>query len=146
LNKNTQQRRSTVTQTASRGGGGKGSGTSSAVLLIGWGAPVQGREHKAHQVLGEAISYVGQLQQRGDIDDYTAVALEPHGKELAGFVLLHTDRERLNRIRSSDELLRLQNRVQMVAQNIDVTGGWTGEAFEQIMSDRSQQARELGQS
>jgi hypothetical protein len=64
---------------------------ANATLVIGWGPAVQGREQKALQVFSEAIQYYTRLQQQGQIDSFEPVALEPHGGDLNGFLLVGGD-------------------------------------------------------
>ena len=60
-------------------------------LFIGWGQAVHGREQKALEVFQEALRYSGRLQQDGEIQSFEPVALEPHGGDLAGFLLINSD-------------------------------------------------------
>ena len=64
---------------------------ANAALVIGWGPVVPGREQKALQVFGEAIQYYTRLQQQGQIESFEPVALEPHGGDLNGFLLVRGD-------------------------------------------------------
>jgi len=55
------------------------------------------------------------------------VQLEPHGGDLQGFVLIRGDREKLNRLRYSDEWLRLNIRAGLVVRSLGVVGAFIGE-------------------
>src|SRR5258708_8115640 len=83
------------------------SAMATGALVIGFGPAVRGREQKALQVFNEAIQYYTQLQQQGVIESFEPVALEPHGGDLAGFLLIRADREKLNALRTNEEFLRL---------------------------------------
>src|SRR5579859_1806634 len=61
---------------------------ANAALFIGWGKVVQGREAKSLEVFGEGLEYWTRLQQLGEIESFEPVALEPHGGDLGGFVLI----------------------------------------------------------
>src|SRR5256885_16683049 len=91
---------------------------ATGALMIGWGPTVRGREQKALQVFNEAIQYYTRLQQQGTIESFEPVALEPHGGDLQGFLLVRGDREKLNALRSSEEFLRLNNRAALVVDNL----------------------------
>ena len=65
---------------------------ATGALVIGWGPAVRGREQKALQVFNEAIQYYTRLQQQGTIESFEPVALEPHGGDLEGFLLIRGDR------------------------------------------------------
>jgi len=114
-----------------------------AVLFIGWGTVVPGREQKSLQVFGEGVAYWQRLQDQGEIDSFEAVQLEPHGGELAGFVLMRGEREKLERVRYSNEFQRLNARAGLVIQNLGVVAGFSGEALNQQFAMFQEQAGEL---
>ena len=116
---------------------------ANAALVIGWGPAVQGREQKALQVFGEAIQYYTRLQERGEIESFESVFLEPHGGDLNGFLLLRGDREKLNRLRYSEEFLRLTNRAQLVVEKIGVVSAFIGEELNRLFADFGAQASDL---
>jgi hypothetical protein len=103
-----------------------------AGLFIGWGEVVRGREMQSTRVYNETIQYFAQLQQRGEIESFEPVALEPHGGDLQGFVLLRGDREKLNRVRSSDEFWRLMARAGFIINSLGVVGADIGEAVQRL--------------
>ena len=45
------------------------------------------------------LGYYTKLQERGEIESFEAVLLEPHGGELGGFLLLRGEAEKLDRVR-----------------------------------------------
>jgi hypothetical protein len=112
-------------------------------LFIGFGAPVRGRERQAIKVFGEAFEYYTRLQQEGDIESFEPVLLEVHGGELNGFFLLRGDRDKLARIRSSEEFERLTARGELIVENFGVVGAFLGERLMSQMSVFGQQVEEL---
>ena len=98
-----------------------------AALFIGWGAVVPGRERQAQRVFDEGVAYWARLQQQGEIESFEPVALEPHGGDLAGFCLLRGERERLSRLRHSEEFRRLNARAALVVHNFGVVSADLGE-------------------
>ena len=108
---------------------------ATGALVIGWGPPVRGRELKALQVFNEAIEYYTRLQQQGTIESFEPVALEPHGGDLNGFVLVRGDREKLNALRTSEEFLRLNNRAALVVNNLGVINAFIGEELQRLSAD-----------
>ena len=74
-----------------------------AGLFIGWGALARGREKEAVDLFNEILGYYGRLQEDGDIESFEPVFLEAHGGDLAGFVLVRGDAEKLASIRVSEE-------------------------------------------
>ncbi len=116
---------------------------ATGALLIGWGSAVRGREHKALQVFNETIQFYTQLQQQGTIESFESVGLEPHGVDLLGFTLVRGDREKLNTLRTSEEFLRLTNRVSLVVDNFSVLTAFIGKELHRLYSDYRTQASEL---
>ena len=96
-------------------------------LFIGFGLPVRGREQKAAQVFNEAGEYWSRLQQEGQIERWDAVFLEPHGGDLGGFFLLWGERDKIARIRASDELALLATRAQLIVEHFGIVGAETGD-------------------
>jgi hypothetical protein len=107
---------------------------ANAALFIGWGQSARGRERQSLQVFNEAVQYWAGLQQRGEIESFEPVALEPHGGDLQGFALLRGDREKLNRLRHSEEFQRLTTRASFCVESIGVVGATIGEELERLYS------------
>src|SRR5712692_4575162 len=107
---------------------------ANAALFIGWGPAVRGREQKALQVFNEVLQYYTQLQQQGTIESFEPVALEPHGGDLNGFLLIRGDQEKLNRLRTSQDFIRLNNRGSLVVENLGVIGAFIGEGLQRLFA------------
>jgi hypothetical protein len=114
-----------------------------AVLFIGWGPVVPGREQTSIQVFQEGVAYWQRLQEQGAIERFETVALEPHGGDLAGFALLHGHREQLEQLRYSDEFQRLNTRAALVVQHLGVVAGFSGEALNRQFASFQEHAAEL---
>ena len=112
-------------------------------LFVGWGPAVVGREGKALQVFGEAIEYHMQLQARGTIDSFEPVALDPHGGDLAGFLVVKGDRNKLAALLVDDEFVNLNARAQLVVTNFGVVLGHTGEDLQRLFQEFGKNAAEL---
>jgi hypothetical protein len=112
-------------------------------LFVGFGLPVRGRERQAIKVFGEAFEYYSRLQQDGEIESFEPVLLEPHGGELSGYFLLRGDKDKLARIRSSEEFERLTARADLIVENVGVVSAFLGERLMSQMSVFSQQVEEL---
>ena len=115
-----------------------------AALFVGWGQAVRGREQQALQVFREVLEFYGRLQQAGEITGFEPVALEPHGGDLAGFLLIRGDRERLQRLRGSEDFLRLNNRALQVVDGFGVVTAFLGDDLQRLYADWGAQAAELG--
>jgi hypothetical protein len=113
-------------------------------LFIGWGEVVRGRERKAVEVFNESLQYYGQLEHGGKIEGFDAWFLGPHGGDLAGFILLRGERERLDEIQRSAEFERLQTRAAMIVDRTGVVNAYTGEAVGRLMGQFQEAAGDLG--
>ena len=112
-------------------------------LFIGWGEVVRGRERKALEVFGESLQFYGQLQQDGKIESFDAWFLAPHGGDLAGFILLRGERERLDEVQRNPDFERLQTRAGMIVDGVGVVNAYTGEALGRLMGQFEEAAAEL---
>ena len=112
-------------------------------LFIGFGAPVRGRERQAIKVFNEGFEYYSRLQQEGEIESFEPILLEPHGGELGGYFLLRGDKDKLARIRGSEEFERLTARAELIVENLGIVATFLGERLMSQMSVFSQQVEEL---
>jgi hypothetical protein len=112
-------------------------------LFVGFGFPARGREAKATQVFGEAMSFWGDLQSRGEIESAEAFLLDPHGGDLGGFMLLRGEREKLDRIMASDDYRRLITRAQLIVDNFGAVFAVTGPGIEKQIGIFTEAAGEL---
>lgn len=116
---------------------------ATAALFIGWGEVIPGREQQALEVFQEGVAYWTRLQQAGEIESFEPVQLEPHGGDLQGFVLIRGDRDKLNRLRYSDEWLRLNLRAGLVVRSLGVVGAFIGEEMSRQFANFQAQAADL---
>ncbi len=116
---------------------------ANAAIFIGWGTPIAGRERQALQVFNEIMQYYTRLQQQGEIESFEPVALEAHGGDLGGFCLLRGERERLSRLRASEEFQRFNNRGLLVVQNFGVVDAYIGDALMQLFAGYQEQLADL---
>ena len=93
-----------------------------AGLFIGWGEVVRGRESEALELFNETLEYYGRLQEEGTIENFEPVFLEPHGGDLAGFILIRGDAEKLASLRVSEEFTQLSIRVGLIVENFGIVG------------------------
>jgi hypothetical protein len=113
------------------------------VLFIGWGPAVRGRERQAVKVFQEALAYHQRLQQSGRIDSFEPIALEPHGGDLEGFLLVKGDADKLAQLRIDQEFVSLNTRAQLVVENFGVVGGFYGAELQALFADFDAAASEL---
>lgn len=114
-----------------------------AVLFTGWGPPVRGREAKGLEVFGEAIGWWSARVDAGEVESFDVVLLEPHGGDLAGFILAKGSTDQINALRANDDLGRLTTRAAMIVDNVGVVGGSTGEGIQESIEIYQQAIDEL---
>jgi len=100
-------------------------------LFIGWGTTVRGREAKALDSFNEALAYYGRLQNEGRIESFEVGLLEPHGGDLAGFVLIRGERQKLSQLRVDAEFERLTTRALLVVDGLGIIGASLGDGLGQ---------------
>jgi hypothetical protein len=115
-------------------------------LFLGWGEVVRGREQLALQVFQESIAYYGELQQSGQIERFDAFLLDPHGGDLAGFIMMYGEQSALDSIRSSHEFRRVVTRASAVVDNVGVVSAHTGDALGELMGLFGEVSQQLPQA
>jgi hypothetical protein len=113
-------------------------------IFLGWGTPVRHREQKAVEVFQESVEYWGSLQARGDIESFEVVLLEPHGGDLSGFALLRGEREKLDRVRASEDFQRLTDKANMIVESLGIVDAVVGEGVSASMARYGEVIAELG--
>jgi hypothetical protein len=114
-----------------------------AGLFIGWGAPVAGREAKGLEVFNESLAYYGRLEQEGVIEGFETAILEPHGGDLAGFILIRGSEQKLAKLRVDDEFVRLSTRAGLIVEGIGVVGAALGEGLGRAITTYQEAISEL---
>ncbi|MDQ4130563.1 MAG: hypothetical protein M3133_06180 [Actinomycetota bacterium] len=115
-----------------------------AAIFVGFGQAARAREPQALELLEEGVRYFAGLQQRGEIESFEPVVLEPHGGDLRGFVLVRGDHDGLDRLRRDAEFLRLSARASLVVDNFGVVDAYLGEGLQsQLDIFRSQVEEQL---
>ena len=115
-------------------------------VFLGWGQVVRGREQLALQVFQETVEYWSKQQQDGNIESFRPFLLRPHGGDLAGFILIHGERQVLDEIQASDEFVRLLARAGAVVDNLGVTAAVTDEELGKEMGTFGEVAQGLPQA
>ena len=100
-----------------------------AGLFIGWGQVVRNREQRALEVFNDSMEYYAGLEQDGKIESWEVVLLEPHGGDLAGFVLLRGSAEQMNAVRSDEEFERRTTRADLIVDGLGTVGALVGEGI-----------------
>ena len=115
-----------------------------AALFIGWGEAARGREKRALEVFNESMQYWGRLQQEGKIERFDVAALTPHGRDLAGFVLLRGTAQQIDSVRRDEEFEGLIARVRLIGDDIRLVDAFVDEKLVQVMSQYEQEVGKVG--
>jgi hypothetical protein len=102
-------------------------------LFVSWGDVIPGREKAARLRFSAALQYCARMQEEGKIDTFEVVGLEPHGGDLAGFILVKGDRDALAQLRSDTEFVRMIESAQLVHTRVGVLGAYTGAEMESLV-------------
>jgi hypothetical protein len=103
-------------------------------LFIGWGQVARGREGRAVDSFNETVGYLGQLQGDGRIEDFEVCLLEPHGGDLAGFMLLRGSSEQMDAVRHDSEFERLMLRADLIVENLGLISAFVGDGVARQMA------------
>jgi len=99
----------------------------SNVMLFGWNRSVPGREKVSAQHFEEFVKYLGGLQQKGAIQTFDVVFLDPHGGDLNGFFLIKGDSAKLDALVSTTEWITHITRAALHLDGSGVIRGVTGD-------------------
>jgi hypothetical protein len=108
-------------------------------LFIGFGNATRGRESQALELFNEFLGYCGRLQEEGEIESFEPVFLEPHGGDLAGFILIRGDAEKLAPIRVSEEFTQFSIRAGLCVERFGVVGADFAERLQRQMAYYTEQ-------
>lgn len=99
-----------------------------AVMFIGWGPPVHGREERAIEVLGESLAYWGELKAEGRIERFDVAELNPNG-ELDGFAVLYGTHKQFADLAEDERWMRTTVEASLITEDLRMIEGATGEAL-----------------
>ena len=99
----------------------------SNVMLFGWNRSVPGREKVSAQHFEEFVKYLGAQQQKGAIQTFDVVFLDPHGGDLNGFFLIKGDSAKLDALVSRTEWITHITRAALHLDGSGAIRGLTGD-------------------
>jgi hypothetical protein len=105
-----------------------------AGLFIGWGEVVRGREERALEVFNETVGFYGRLQEEGRIESFEPSLLQPHGGDLAGFILLRGSEEQMDALQHDEEFQRHLTRASFIVDKLGVVPATLGESIGRQMA------------
>jgi hypothetical protein len=98
----------------------------SNVILVGWNRSIAGREKLSAQHFDEFVKYLGGSQQKGTIQSFDVVLLDPHGGDLNGLFLLKGDSAKLDALLATTEWMTHITRATLHLEGSGVIRGATG--------------------
>ena len=115
-----------------------------AGIFIGWGQVVRNREQRALEVFNDSMQYYASLEQDGKIESWEVALLEPHGGDLAGFVLLRGSEDQMNAVRGDEEFGRRTARADLIVENLGVVSAALGQGLADGMAIYQEEIAALG--
>jgi len=113
-------------------------------IFIGWGDLFPGYREEGLKVFNEAVQFNMRMQQQGEIENFEPVLLDYHGGDLAGFILIRGDREKLSRLRMNPEFESRNAKAALVVSNFGVIDAFIGDELQRRLADYQKQVSELG--
>ena len=105
-----------------------------AGLFIGWGQVVRGREGPAVDGFNEFVEFLGERQADERIESFEICFLEPHGGDLAGFILLRGTTEQMDALDADDQFLHHMTRADLRVEKLGVVRAALGEGIARQMT------------
>jgi hypothetical protein len=102
-------------------------------IFFGWNRSVPGRERLSGEHFEEFLGYLGGLKQKGTIETYEPVLLEPHGGDMNGFFLIRGDASKLDGLVATQEWQSHMVRAGMHLQGSGAVRGYMGNLINEMM-------------
>ena len=99
----------------------------SNVVLFGWNRSIPGRERLSAEHFTQFVAYLTGPQQKGSIQSFDTVFLDPHGGDLNGFFLIRGEPAKLDALMSTSEWVIHMTRALLHSEGSGAVRGLTGE-------------------
>jgi hypothetical protein len=96
---------------------------SGNVIVFGWKRPLAGRESMSAQHFQEFVQYLGAEKQKGTIESFDVVLLEPTGGALNGFFAIKGEPAKLSALTGSPDWVQHITRAIL---HLDSPAVWSG--------------------
>ena len=107
---------------------------SSNTIFFGWNRSIPGRERLSAEHFGAFVQYLGGLQQKGTIQAFDTVFLDPHGGDMNGFFLIRGEPQKLDALAGSADWIAHMIRAGLHLQGHGAVRGVTGQAVMERMA------------
>jgi hypothetical protein len=103
---------------------------SNAGLMVEWGMPRQGREHKALEEFMSHVQWWTEVKAKGEIADFRIYGpVTGDIEDRAGWVILEGTTEQIEKFRNSEAFRTRINRVFLVGNNVRINVLEMGDAM-----------------
>jgi hypothetical protein len=106
---------------------------SGNVIVFGWRRPLPGREKISGQHFQDFLQYLGGEKQKGNIESFDCVLLEPTGGDLTGFFLIKGESGKLSALTGSPDWIQHMTRAILHLDNAAVWRGVAGDMVQERM-------------
>lgn len=117
---------------------------ANGAIFLGFGLAYPGYEQKSLKLFAAAMERYAGLQKQGVIDSFEPVLLDYHGGELAGFILLRGDREKLSKLRMNPDFESAMQRAGVVLSHVGCVEAFIGDEAQRRLTDYGKQLTEWG--
>ena len=100
---------------------------SSNVVFFAWNRSIPGRERLSSEHFSHFVQYLSGLQQKGTIQSFDTVFLDPHGGDMNGFFLIRGEPAKLDGLVASAEWVTHMTRALLHLEGSGVVRGLTGD-------------------
>ncbi len=114
-----------------------------AARVFFWGRPISGKELKALQAFTESTQYWTRMKQKGEIESFEAVAFDSFGDEINGFLIVRGERDKLLKLESSEEAIRLRQQAALLLTNFRMADASIGDELQSRFQDYAKRVKEL---
>ena len=116
---------------------------ANAAIVTFWGSPIPGREQKALQFFNEATQFWTYKKDQGEIESIDSFVLDDFNAEISGLTIIVGDRDKLEKLSRSDEVISLGHRGELLLKNWRTARCFVGEGLQGRMANYAKQVAEL---
>jgi hypothetical protein len=107
------------------------------------GAPIPGREQKALQFFNESTQFWAHKREKGEIESIDSLVFDDFSAEFSGITIIRGEPDMLSKFSSSDEVVSMGHRGELLFKNFRVVSGFVGEALQWRLANLAKQVAEL---
>lgn len=116
---------------------------ANAARVFFWGPPIHGCEQKALQLFNEVTQFYAKQKEKGEIESVDALVFDHLSGDLDGLMIVRGDRDKLDKLDRSDEVLSMGHRSELLLTNFRKATGFVGEGMQERLANYAKQVAEL---